>query len=565
MKRIHWIGLSLCVCIIFIVTIMQKCAQEASFEEQAHDVLQLMLEESARSCMIVIEDEVLHACDMVQEFYAKRDYKLAWSGIQGTFVFADSLLAAINNAKRDGLKPDDYHRNEITRRLANIKEDKKEGLPTNLFLLVDLDLLITDAFFLYASHLLNGRVDPETIDPVWLSVSQEEMDLIQYLEYALDRGGIQKSLQGLLPQLPMYRQLRKGLSQCREIAWKGGWPMVSEGPELLMGSRGYRVAALKARLIAAGDMAQSAIGESVVFDDSMETAVRKFQKRHGISPDGKVGEGTLRAMNLPAEYYVRQIEINMERWRWLPINLGECHIFVNIANFEMEVVEFDSAVIQMPVVVGKYYRKTPVFSGLMTHMVMNPFWKVPRTIASQDIFPKVKEDRNFLYERNIQIVKNWNDEAGVNPDSIDWEAVRPDSFPYLFRQDPGGDNALGRIKFMFPNKFDVYLHDTPSKSLFKRNIRAYSSGCIRIERPVELAAYLLKNESGWTEAAIEDTLAGGHKTEVKLPTPIPVHLFYSTAWMGPNSELNFRRDIYDRDDRLTQALHAKLSPFEFAY
>lgn len=563
MKKIHWIGLLFCVCVIVIVTIIQKCEQEASFEEQAHDVIQMMMEESSQSCKILIEDEMLHACELTQAFYGARDYHLAWSGLQGPFSFADSLLEAINSARKDGLKPDDYHRNEITRRLTNLKEDKKNGLPTNLYLLVDLDLLMTDAFFLYASHLLNGRVHPETIDPVWLSVNLENVDLIQYLEYALDRGGIQKSLQNLLPQLPMYRHLRKGLSQYRAIAWKGGWPMVPEGPEMNIGNRGYRVAALKARLMTTGDMPEGSIGENVVFDDSMLVAVKKFQERHGILPDGEVGKGTMRALNLPAEYYVRQIEINMERWRWLPRNLGERHIFVNIANFEMEVVEFDSAVIQMPVVVGKYYRKTPIFSGLMTHLVMNPFWKVPSTIASEDIFPKVKKDRNFLYQRNIKIVKNWNDDEEVDPEMIDWESVRPDSFPYLFRQDPGNDNALGRIKFMFPNKFDVYLHDTPSKDLFKRNVRAYSSGCIRIQRPEELAAYLLQGETGWNQLVITDTLASGIKTEVKLPSPVPVHLFYSTAWMGADGVLNFRRDIYDRDERLTHALHAELEPYEF--
>lgn len=563
MKRIHWIGLTICVFVLVVMTMIQKCAQETSFEEQAHDVIQMMMEESAISCKILIDDEMLHACELTQAFYSQRNYHLAWNGLHGPFVFSDSLLAAINSAKHDGLKPDDYHRNEISRRLANLKEDKNNGKPTNLYLLVDLDLLLTDAFFLYASHLLNGRVNPETIDPVWLSVNIEDVDMIQYLEYALDRGGIHKSLQGLLPQLHMYRQLRDGLAQYRAIAWNGGWPMVPEGPELTKGSRGYRVAALKARLMTTGDMPKSAMGEDVIFDDSMDVAVKRFQERHGILPDGEVGKGTLQALNLPAEYYVRQIEINMERWRWLPRNLGERHIFVNIADFEMEVVEFDSAVIQMPVVVGKYYRKTPIFSGIMTHLVMNPFWKVPGTIASKDIFPKVKNDRNFLYEKNIKIVKNWNDEEEIDPETINWQAVRPDSFPYLFRQDPGNDNALGRIKFMFPNKFDVYLHDTPSKQLFKRNVRAYSSGCIRIERPTELAAYLLQGESGWNQKTIEDTLESGAKTLVKLPSPIPVHLFYSTAWMDADGILNFRRDIYDRDERLANALHAELEPYEF--
>lgn len=564
MKPLYWIVSGVILLVIVTSALVQKCAQESNLEEQSRDVLRMMMEEASVSCKMLIEDEMVHACDLTSQFYKNRNYDLAWHNLRGPLAVADSLLDAIVNARKDGLNPDDYHRNEITRRLTHLKDEKEEGLPVNLYLLIDLDILLTDAFFLYASHLLSGRVDPETIDPVWLSVSDEDVDLIQYLEFALDRGGIHRSLENLLPQLPMYIQLRDALAKYRKIAWHGGWPSVPEGGELKKGDRGYRVAALMARLMTSGDLPKDSLDETVIFDDSLESVVKQFQIRHGILPDGKVGEATMRALNTSAESYVQKIEINMERWRWLPRNLGERYIFVNIANFEMSVIEFQKPVMDMRVVVGKYYRRTPIFSGLMTYLVINPFWNVPNTVADQDILPKVKENRNFLYERDIKIIRNWTDEGeGIDPETIFWDTMTIANFPYLFRQDPGDDNALGRIKFMFPNKYDVYLHDTPSRSLFKRNIRAYSSGCIRIEYPVDLAEYLLKGDEKWNRDAILHVLENEKNIRIQLPAPIPVHIFYSTAFVDENGIPHFRKDIYDRDEKLANGLYAQLAPFEF--
>ncbi len=564
MKPLYWIFIGIVILIVIITGLVQKCAREENLEDQASEVLRMMMEETSASCKMLIDDEMIHACDLTYKFYSNRDFNLAWHNLHGPLAVADSLLDAIVAARYDGLNPDDYHRNEITRRLSNLHEVKSEGLPINLYLLIDLDILLTDAFFLYASHLLSGRVDPETIDPVWLSVRDEDVDIIQYLEFALDRGGIHKSLEDLLPKLPMYKQLRKELAKYRKLAWHGGWPSVPEGDPLKKGDRGYRVAALMARLMTTGDLPRDSLDERVAFDDSLEFVVKQFQIRHGILPDGEVGPATMRALNTPAESYVQKIEINMERWRWLPRNLGERYIFVNIANFEMAVIEFQKAVLDMKVVVGKYYRRTPIFSEMMSYLVLNPFWNVPNTIANQDILPGVKEDRNFLYDRNIKVIQNWTEEGdGIDPETIPWDSMTAENFPYLFRQDPGDDNALGRIKFMFPNKYDVYLHDSPARQLFKRNIRAYSSGCIRVEYPVDLAVYALKGDEKWNQESILNVLENEKNIRVQLPAPLPVHIFYSTAFVDENEDLHFRKDIYDRDEKLANGLYAELSPFEF--
>jgi murein L,D-transpeptidase YcbB/YkuD len=314
-----------------------------------------------------------------------------------------------------------------------------------------------------------------------------------------------------------------------------------------------RVAALAARLVASGELDMH---DGDVFDAPLADAVRRYQTRHGLTADAVVGQATLASLNAPIQARIDRLIVNLERWRWLPETLGERYIIVNIAGFKLDLVEDGEAALSMRVVVGTPFRRTPVFSERISYLVLNPSWHVPHRIAITDKLPLIKANPDYLAQQNYALLQGWGaDERVIDPATVDWPAVTRNDFPYRLRQAPGPFNALGRVKFMFPNKFSVYLHDTPARELFGRDARAFSSGCIRLERPLDLAETLLAAEPGWSRTAIDAALATGREQTVRLGRPVPVHLLYWTAWVDPaDGTLNFRDDIYGRDTRVLAAL-----------
>ena len=262
-------------------------------------------------------------------------------------------------------------------------------------------------------------------------------------------------------------------------------------------------------------------------------------------------------LNVSVERRVEQLELNLERWRWLPQDLGRRHIIVNIAAFELEVVEDEAVVLAMRVVVGRPYHNTPVFSDTMRYIVLNPYWEVPRKIAVQEILPRIKRDPSYLAREKLRVFKGWGLEAReVDPATVNWSAITPANFPFRLRQDPGPLNALGRVKFVFPNKFNVYLHDTPSRQLFEKTQRDFSHGCIRIQKPIDLAVYLLRQDPRWNRDALLRALDKAVDRSVPLPEPIPIHLLYWTAWADGDGTIQFRPDIYGWDAPLLGAMRA---------
>jgi murein L,D-transpeptidase YcbB/YkuD len=300
--------------------------------------------------------------------------------------------------------------------------------------------------------------------------------------------------------------------------------------------------------------------DAELFDEALEQALKRFQQRHGLTADGVVDTVTRAELNMSAERRVEQLELNLERWRWLPQDLGRRHIIVNIAAFELEVEEEGKVVLPMRVMVGLPFHHTPVFSDTIRYIVLNPSWNVPHDIAVEDLLPHVKRDPSYLARQQMQLFQGWGPGAReVDPDTVNWSAITPDDFPFRLCQIPGPINALGRIKFMFPNKFNVYLHDTPSRPLFKETQRDFSHGCIRIQQPIELAVYLLQKDPHWNREAILRELDEAVDRSVRLPEPIPIHLLYWTAWADEDRTIQFRRDIYNQDAPLLAALRA-LSP-----
>ena len=528
-------------------------AQGQLLGEQLDERIRMRIEAAGVPPRIEVNGERVHASRVLPVFYERRGFRPAWSGEAGPGPRAEAMVAAIRGISGDGLNPSDYHLAGIVQVLEEVKANRDAGKPFSLGRLADLDLLLTDAFLVCGSHLLSGRLDPETVDPQW-HASRREGDLADVLENALEGTGIEAALDGLRPAHDGYGCMRQALTRYRALHAAGGWAPVPGGEKLEAGAAGERVRLLSTRLAASGDLdAGSAGGE--VFDDILSEAVRRFQRRHGLAADGVVGPKSIEALNVPLEQRIWQLVSNLERWRWLPQDRSRRHILVNIANFELDVVEDNRSVLNMRAIVGRPFRRTPVFSSLMTYLVFNPTWNVPQKLAVQDKLPEMRKDPTYFARMGIKVFQGWGADAReIDPAGVDWKALDRGRFPYRLRQEPGPLNALGQVKFMFPNKYNVYIHDTPSRELFSQPQRDFSSGCIRTEKPLELAVYLLAEDPAWDRGRIAAAVASGREQTVTLPRPIPVHLLYWTAWAEENGEIQFRRDIYDRDGALNEAM-----------
>ncbi len=496
----------------------------------------------------------IYARAALTHFYERRLYRGAWS-VQR----ADDLLKSLSRTDLEGLQPKDYHLAAIENLLASVRSDIQKGLGVSPDRLAEFDILLTDAFLVYGSHLLFGRVNPETIQLKWVP-KQQSVDLATVLESALASDNISDSLMKLAPDQPGFRHLSKALAHYREVTSQGGWPTIPEGMKMKRGDHGSSVAALRERLILDGDLDATNKSDALQFDEALEQALKRFQRRHGLSSSGTIDAATRAELNVSVESRVEQLELNIERWRWLPQDLGRRYILVNIPAFKLEVVDDEAQVLAMRIVVGTIEDPTPVLNSTMDYMFINPYWNVPRDMVVHEMLPRIKRDSSYLTQRNLRVFKGWGPEAlEVDPATIDWSAITPDDFPYRLRQDPGPSNGMGRVKLIFPNKFDVYLHDTPGRHLFEKPQRTFSHGCIRIEQPIDLAVYLLRKDSRWNREALLRELGKKVPTSVVLPERIPIYLVYWTAWADEDGTIQFRPDIYSWDTPLLVAIRAPLT------
>ena len=481
LRSLAIIGLAV---IFMIVSDNHGCLKQAFAESLAlssdavRDALRDKINNKISKKWFSCRDEMICGISAIPYFYEHREYRPAWTKDDMQFYLADDLVKVLDDSDRHGLQPEDYHISKIKELLNFVRNHQQT--PADPLIYVDLDILLTDGFLLYASHMTSGRVNPETIHSDWEAFSPKS-DLTKMLDSALKTNSIGETLVTLGPKHPSYLSLTQALIHYREMGKKGDWPGVPDGATLRLWDFGARVAALKKRL--SFEEGTSVDDGNVEFDAALETRVKAFQKRHGLEPDGVVGAKTLSALNVSLSRRIRQIELNLERWRWIPSDLGDKYILVNIADFKLNVMEGLTSVMDMRVVVGKAYRKTPVFSDKIKFLVLNPYWNVPTSIAVKDLLPDICKDINTLYKKDITVFENWGqDAAEVDPKTIDWCRIDPAHFRYKLRQNPGPKNSLGRIKFVFPNQHAVYLHDTPQRNLFQRASRGFSSGCIRLEK-----------------------------------------------------------------------------------
>jgi murein L,D-transpeptidase YcbB/YkuD len=502
--------------------------------EQLRRVKTLKIGEASVASIIVVPD-----------FYERGQFRPAW--VKRSAI--DDLLRAIRESEGDGLDPRDYH-------LVTLEQLRREvdASPTPApTLRADFDILLTDALVRLGYHLMFGKVDPERLDPTW-NMSREIIDFepATIIQRALDADALYQAIDQEKPTHPFYRDLKAALAKYRVIKAAGGWPQIPAGPTLKPGMHDARVLALRRHLSVTGDLTPRSSEDAKMFDHALAEAVRVFQRRHGLAADGTVGPGTLAALNVPVDERIQQLRVNLERARWVLHNLESTFIMVNVAGYHAHYVKDGHMVWQGRAQVGKPYRQTPSFKAEMTYVVFNPTWTVPPTILINDYLPALKRDPGYAQRKGLKVI----DRAGraVDPGRVDWSRYSTSNAPYLLRQDAGPRNALGRVKFIFPNDHTVFLHDTPNQTLFDQTDRAFSSGCIRVENALELAQLLLNDKEGWDRRAIDRAVESRKTRTVYLHKPIPVFLLYWTAWVGADGRVNFRHDLYDRDKLVQKGL-----------
>ena len=483
-------------------------------------------------------------------FYENRQFAAAWVEGAKPRPQMDALIEALREADREGLDPALYN----VAMLETRREQALEGFLTDKGFdpreAGALDVWLTYLYMKYASDLADGLSDLARADAAW-KIRPEKFDPLQHLEKALAENDVKASLMDLRPQLPEYQRLRDALAAHRAQHAQGGWPRVPS-MKLKPGQKSPHVAALAARLTASGDYAGPAPAAGAAYAPELVEAVKRFQRRHGLPDDGAVGPEVVAAMNVPIEQRISQITMNLERWRWLPRELGDRYVLVNIPEMRLDIYEGTNVPLTMRVVVGKEDTQTPIFNDEMSSIVFSPYWNVPDSIAQGETLPSLMADPNFLARNNMEVV----DKAGnvLDPSQVDLS----DPEAYRFRQRPGTENSLGLVKFMFPNQFNVYLHDTPADSLFERATRSFSHGCVRVEDPVALARYVLRDQPEWTEQRINEAMHAGEEKHVKLKEALPVYLGYWTARVRPDNTVQFRKDVYEIDRRLTTLLADRL-------
>jgi len=475
----------------------------------------------------------------IAAFYKARDYRPIWTGA-GDIARRRAFVGAALSAGNHGLPTGRYDGRQMKRDFAAIRSERARG---------GLEVTLTRAFLQYARDLQSGVLEPRKLGAEFY-VKPPRRDRLATLN-AFVKSSPQLFIRALAPQSPAYQRLLKEKVSLEKRIARGGWGPKVKAKKLRPGQSGKLVVALRKRL---GAMGYRNLGISPKFDAGLQRAVQVFQTDHGLNADGVAGRGTIAALNVSALTRLQQVIVALERQRWLNKPLGKRYILVNQADFRAFVMDDGRPTLTTRVVVGRPGKKyrTPEFEDLMTHMVINPTWNVPQSIATAEYLPMLKKDPLALVQRGLTMT----DVSGqdVDPGSMDYSQYDDKNFPFAIKQPPSAGNALGRVKFMFPNRFNIYLHDTPSKSLFARDRRTFSHGCVRVQKPFQLAYTLLAKQTSDPKGLFQQYLNSGVETEVNLKTPVPVYLTYWTAWITPEGRANFRRDAYGRDKKVFRAL-----------
>ncbi|MDP2319104.1 MAG: L,D-transpeptidase family protein [Acidobacteriota bacterium] len=475
----------------------------------------------------------------LRAFYTQRAEAPAWVNSRRPTANAADALTALNSARQHGFDANDYGAADLLA-LSQAVEGLDPKSPERLQRVAEFDVRMTAALFAFGRDVAIGRTAPTSRDGSW-KAHRTAPDYAGTFSQALDDP--LKWIESLRPPHAEYAALQKALDDLHGQKEKGGWGSV---PALKPGASGAAVVALRQRLAAGGHLESTPQPSSHV-DGELEAAVKAFQNLHGIKATGVVDTATLTALNVPLDRRIRQVALNLQRWRWMPDDLGDSYFMVNIPQFTMVARENGKTVMDIRVIVGTPAHKTPIFSDEMETVVLSPYWNIPDSIAEGETVPAIAKDPGYLERQNIEVLRRSGDGVtAVKASDVDWgDAAQLEGL--VFRQRPGAKNALGHVKFLFPNSYNVYLHDTPADNLFARQGRAFSHGCVRVEEPEKLAKYVLRDFPEWDEPTLFAAMKSGVEKHVKLKQKIPVHLVYFTSWVNENGGLHFQLDIYGYD------------------
>lgn len=528
----------LCFRILTIVFVVSFASVAFAQEQTTESYIKEVLTEGKK-----VQGEEIRALPVLVKFYEANEYKPIWIKSGGPTPLAHDLVKVLNSSSKEGLSPKLYRTQKI--------EDLLKGHSN----FADIELLLTDAFFSLGFHYSYGAIDPGTGKLRWIEPEASEK-LKAALQTAISANGAEGPLNALLPHGAVYIGLKKALVQYEEMAAKVKWPKIdglSKGQKINVGDDDERIPLIRDRFNVAKKVHDNEQHNPNIYDSDLEQAVIEFQRENGLLDDGVIGYRTVDVMNVPIENRVCQIKVNLDRLRALS-NIWDQpnRIVVNIPAFWLETYENGSLALDMKVIDGMRKRKTPTLSSEIVHLIFSPKWYVPDVILFEYKLPHIRKDPGYLRRHGMRVFEKGGGE--VDPESIDWTQFQSKHIPYRVVQGSGDANALGRVKFIFPNRYDVYLHDTPQKELFKNAQRTFSSGCVRIEKPVELASLLLKDKPEWDADKIKDAMNRSSERVVPLTNPMPVHIIYVTAWADKNGMLQFRDDVYDYDGRYKKLL-----------
>ncbi len=529
------------------LTVLTTFIANSCLADQNRNIAELLHNALKMGDSLTIEDEPVMATELLSLFYASRNYEPAWSDLE----YAKRIVRLLNKSTKEGLNPRDYHAQGLFILLKKIKKERGD----RGWLRAKLDILLTDGVLLYASHLVNGKVAPSTLAESWNYERMQFLpeEVVKELNNHVDNKTIEQALRALIPQSDNYLELKKGLAEFTRLAHNYRFKKIELTSTVHPGQNHPKLPEIRYRLYLLGLL--SVPSDDTYYDNELYRSVIRFQRKFHLDIDGLIGPGTLAALNVPFAQRADQIRANMERVRWITDDLSDDVLVVNIAGFRLWLFRDGEDIWTTEVMTGSVRTQTPVFKARMSYLVFNPTWTVPRSII-REMMPKFKDDPNYINEHNYRLVdRNGN---RVMPESLDWSALGKNNFPYRLVQMPGEGNALGRVKFIFPNEHAIYLHDTPSKHLFAESNRAFSHGCIRVNKPLRLAELLLNDERLWKPEDIDAVVNNKTLRQVQLNKPVDVIIMYWTVQPTDFGELGFVDDVYDRDRALLTALDKPL-------
>ncbi len=534
MKRILYASLLLLLCNGF---------SHASSESHLEYLVDLL---DAEGQLAGLEEEI-RVDAVVTRFYRRRGFKTIWDNP----ARAERMLDELNRSREEGLNPEDYHYSYLRKLQAELISDNSGRN-------AEFELLMTDALFIYGYHLLRGKVDPRNMEASWnyTEAEIEEDEVINRISLLADDGGLLDRFIQLKPDDLLTNRLRRGLYFFRDLQAKHPFEMINDNPLLKPGESQSVVNSIRKRLMQL-TLLHDEGGQGDQYDDGLATAVKQFQRLHNLDADGVIGGGTWRALNMSWQDRINILRINLERSRWINRSRDtKKFVLVNIAGYQLYVVDDGKLIWNTDIMVGAINRETPIFQSEITYLEFNPTWTVPRSIVNRSLLNNFLKNPGYIKENDFILL----DRSGisVNPETLDWTILNRNNFPYTVVQQPGEKNALGQVKFIFPNSRAIYLHDTPARALFSKSTRAFSAGCVRVKNPFELARILLNDESQWNLDQIQAVIDEKKRKRVYLNDPVSVMLMYWTVEPNGARLIKFNPDIYNRDAKLLKALDAPI-------